>query len=167
MPNLRQLPLRWILLLLIALPFGVHRIRLAMRSTEESVQNRIEFLLDALESKQPKRIVRSLSRDFVDESGGYSRSQVVEAARYILAPGQRYRGSLDEVDGLEFVEVSDDGEGPPTVTVRAHCLIETRVAQDEFVPWWDFTFTADMERQSGTWMIMRTRDIDHSKRPRR
>ena len=162
METLRRHPLLCTLVLLVAAPIGVHRIRLALRPTEETVRDRVEYLLDALEERQPKRIVKSLAADFIDETAHYSRDDVVAAARSVLMPGTRYRAEVRGDDGIEFLAVEDDA-----VTVRVRCAIDTRVGRDgEWVPWWNLEFTADMEQQGGDWMVLRTRDVNHETRPR-
>lgn len=162
MNTFRRHPLLSALVLLVVLPIGFHRVRSALRSTEESVRDRVEYLLDALEERQPKRIVRSLAADYVDETAHYSRDDVVAAARSVLMPGTRYRAELDAEDGIVFRQVADDA-----VTVRVRCAIDTRVGRDgEWIPWWNLEFTADMERRGGDWMVLRTRDVNHEKRPR-
>lgn len=162
--RVRDLPLRWILLAAIVVPFGVHRIRLSMRSTEESIRARIEFLTDSIEQRESRRIRRALPRDFVDESSQYSRRDIASATRYLAVGSTRYRATLDPDDGLEFLSPPDDGA--KAVTVRIHCLIESRERETEFEPWWDVTFTADLEIRDGSWMIVATRDVNHDERPR-
>ena len=84
------LPLRWIVPLALLVALGVHRVGLALRSTEESVRDRIEFLVAGLEKRQPKRLINGLTDDFRDETGRFDRADVADALRVLLDPGTRY-----------------------------------------------------------------------------
>ncbi len=161
--RIKDLPLRWILLGAIVIPFAVHRIRLGLRTTEESVRARIEYITGALEARQAKRIRKAVAREFVDESSRYSRRDIVDAARYLTMGSTRYRATLDPVDGVQFLSPPD--ENAKAVTVRIHCLIDTREREADYEPWWDLEFTADFERQEGTWRVVATRDVNHEDRP--
>lgn len=163
------LRLRWIIPLTLLVWLGVHRVGLALRSTEQSVRDRIEFLVQGLEKRQPRRIVNSLTDDFLDEAGGFERHDVADALRVLLDPGTRYRGTLDPTDGLTFLH---DPEQPgDAVSVRIRCLIETRASGpgsrgSDWRPVWDLELTADLVRSSGTWLVRRTRGVNHDRRPR-
>ena len=163
------LRLRWIIPLTLLVWLGVHRVGLALRSTEQSVRDRIEFLVQGLEKRQPKRIVNSLTDDFLDEAGRFERHDVADALRVLLDPATRYRGTLDPTDGLTFLH---DAEQPgDEVSVRIRCLIETRASGpgsrgSDWRPFWDLELTADLVRSSGTWLVRRTRGVNHDRRPR-
>lgn len=147
---------------------GAWRVRLALMPAEDAIQRRIESVMDALEDRQPKRLTRALVDDFVDEDTGYRRRDVVDASRSVLAPGSRYRATLDPDAGIEFLEGPAEVDGVLAATVRVRCAIEVRYGKDQpYGPFWDLEFTADMERRSGTWMFVRTRDVNHGDRPGR
>lgn len=162
--RIKDLPIRWILLGLIVLPIGAYRIRLALQSTEESIRGRIEFLSDALEARQAKRIRRAVSRDFVDESSNSTRRDIVDAARYLTMGSTRYRATLDPEDGIQFLSPPEDGV--KAVTVRVHCLLESREGESEYRPWWDVEVTLDLEKRDGSWKVVAARDVNHDDRPR-
>lgn len=166
---LRDLPLRWIVPLMLLAALGVHRIGLALRSTEQSVRDRIEFLVAGLEKRQPKRLINALTDDFRDETGGFDRRDVADALRVLLDPGTRYRGALHADDGLTFL--SDPEEAEDAISVRIRCIIEARDggAGSQGAQWrpvWDLQFTADLVRASGAWRLRRTRDVNHDRGPR-
>lgn len=166
---LRDLPKRWIVLLLLVVAFGVHRVSLALRSTEESIRDRIEFLLEGLEGRQPKRVINGLTDDFLDETGRFDRDDVRDAVRILLDPSTRYRGTLDPEEGL--IILSDLDEDPDVVSVRLRCIIESRASGPgsqgaKWSPFWHLELTADMVRSSGTWKVQRTSDVNHDQRPR-
>ena len=164
-----NLPLRWIVPLALLVALGVHRVGLALRSTEESVRDRIEFLVAGLEKRQPKRLINGLTDDFRDETGRFDRADVADALRVLLDPGTRYRGTLHEEEGLTFL--SDPEQAEDTLSVRIRCLIEARASGpgSKGAAWrslWDLQLTADLVRASGTWRVRRTRDVNHDRRPR-
>lgn len=162
-------PLRILVPVLIVVAFGVHRVRLLLLTTEETIERRIEFLMDGFEERQPNRIRRALTGDFTDEATGYDRRDVSRALNVVMTPGQRYRARLDEPGGITFLEPPFDGpDGDRRATVRVECLIEVRYgATDDYEEFWDLGFTADLVRRSGTWKIERTREVNHDERPRR
>lgn len=161
--RIKDLPLRWILLALIVLPIGAYRIRLALQSTEESIRGRIEYLSEALEARQAKRIRKAVSRDFVDESSQYTRGDIVDGARYLTMGSTRFRATLDPEDGIEFLSPPDDGV--KAVTVRVHCLLESRDGKSDYRPWWDVAVTMDLEFRGGSWKVVAARDVNHDDRP--
>ncbi|MEC7231470.1 MAG: hypothetical protein VX015_14505 [Planctomycetota bacterium] len=161
--------MRWIVPLILLTAFGVHRVGRALRSTEQSVSDRIEFLVASLEERQPRRLVGGLTEDFLDETGRFDRRDVAEALRVLLDPGRRYRGTLREDAGLTFL--SDPEPAADAVSVRVRCLIEARASGPGSLgatwrPVWDLELTADLVRASGTWRVRRTRDVNHDERPR-
>ncbi|QDV07149.1 hypothetical protein Poly30_26680 [Planctomycetes bacterium Poly30] len=157
---------RWVLLGLILLPVAFVRIRSALMSDEQHIEARILDALEALEGRNPRKLRRVFARDYVDEGSGYNRNDIGRYANGLMAPGERYRGSLVEPDGLVFVDHSPEGVKPRTATVQVKCLIEHRFKTTEFAPWWDLEFTAEMIREDGNWRIHRTSDVNHDRRPR-
>lgn len=162
-------PLRILVPVLLLTAFGVHRVRLLLLSTEETIERRIEFLLDGFEERQPKRVRRALTSDFVDEATGYDRRDVSGALNAVVVPGKRFRARLDEPGGITFLEPPHEGpDGDERATVRIECLIEVRYgANDDYDVFWDLGVTADLVRRSGTWKVERTRDVNHEERPGR
>ena len=163
------LRLRWIAPITLLIWLGAHRIGLALRSTEGAVRDRIEFLVAGLEKRQPRRLVNALTDDFLDETGRFERRDVADALRVLLDPGTRFRGTLAPADGLTFL--SDPEQVADTVGVRIRCLIESRASgpASSGSAWrsvWDLELTADLVRSSGTWLVHRTRDVNHERRPR-
>ena len=161
--------MRWTLLSILLVAFGAHRVGLALRSTERSVSDRIEFLVAGLEKRQPKRLLDGLTDDFLDETGRFARRDVADALRVLLDPGVRYRGTLRRGDGLTFLPDPERTEG--TVSVRIRCLIEARASGPgsrgaAWRPVWDLELTADLVRRSGAWKVRRIRDVNHDRRPR-
>lgn len=155
----------WIAVAAILVPVGITRIRLALQSTETKIETQIVELLDALEDRKPRRIAQGLSRDFVDEATGYGRRDVVDASKVVLLPqGVRYRATLHEEGGLEFLAIVD--EPVKMVTVRVLCMIEIGDTRGNFRPWWDLQATLDLERRGGGWKVVRSRDVNHDRRPR-
>lgn len=154
--------LLWILVAAVLIPVGVGRIRLAMLTPEEHVEKTITELLETLEDRQPKRISDGLSDDFEDATTGYVRRDVVDAAKFVLVPGNRFRATLAEEDGLVFTERTDE-----TITVDVRCNIEQVLPDGTAVPWWEFEATLDLVRESGRWVVIRSRNVNHGKRPRR
>lgn len=166
---LRDLPLRWILVLVVVVLFGAHRIRLALRSTEDSIRDRVEHMLEGFERKQPKWIVKGLSDDFIDEDTRYGRREVRDATRALLAPGTRYRAQLAPENGLVFL--TDLDSDPEQVDATLHCLIESRPSgpgseNSPWTPFWDLHLTATFARESGVWKVLSTRQVNHDQRPR-
>jgi len=157
--------LLWIAVAAIVVPLGFTRIRLALQSTEQGVETTVVRLLDALEDRQPRRIRKILTRDFVDEGSGYGRRDVVDASKFVLQPGTRYRATLDEEGGLVFLSVTDDPVRSATVRVR--CMIESGSSGGEFRPWWHLEATLDLERHGGIWRVVCSRDVNHDRRPHR
>ena len=163
------LRLRWIVPLSLLVWLGVHRVGLALESTEQSVRDRIQFLVEGLEKRQPKRLVNGLTDDFLDETGRFERRDVADALRVLLDPGTRYRGTLDPTNGLTFLVAPE--QAGDAVSVRIRCLIETRASgpgtgASAWRPVWDLELTADLVRSSGTWRVRRTRDVNHDSRAR-
>ncbi len=164
-PRLPEGSGRWILLAAIVLPFAYVRIQSALASTEERLEARIVGMLQAMEERKPRRIMRGFSRGYQDADTGYGRDDIRQWANSIMI-GTRYRGSLVEPDGFTIVELSPEEQKPRTATVRVKCLLERRERDTEFQPWWDLEFTADMVREKSDWRIMRTSDVNHETRPR-
>lgn len=167
--NLRALPLRWILVLAVLVGVGAWRIRLALRPTEDVLRTRIEALVDALEDRAPRRIIKALTDDYLDEASRHDRRDVANGVRSVLMFGdRRLRGELDPVDGFEVLTPLEGDTDE--VTVRIHCRIESRPAGTAtpapYEPWWDLRLTADMVHEGGAWRIRRTRDVNHGDRPR-
>lgn len=165
---LNGLRLRWIVPIALLIWLGVHRVGLSLRTEEQSIRDRIEFLVAGLETRQPKRLVHGLTDDFLDETRRLERRDVAEALRVLLDPGTRYRGTLQTGDGLTFL--SAPREAADEVSVRIRCLIESRASGvgsqgAAWRPVWDLELTADLVRSSGTWLVHRTRDVNHEQRP--
>lgn len=157
---------RWVLLGLILLPLAFLRIRSALMSDEQHIEARIVDVLEALEDRNPRKVSRAFARDYVDESTGYDRGDVRRWANGLMAPGERYRGTLVAPDGIVYLDRSPEGVKPRTATIAVKCLIEHRFKTTEFAPWWDMEFTAVMVGEKGSWRIGKTRDVNHVKRPR-
>lgn len=157
---------RWVLLGLILLPIAFVRIRSALMSDAQHIEARITDALDALEGRNPRKLRRVFARDYVDEATGHTRNDIGRWANGLMAPGERYRGTLREPDGIVILEQSEEGVKPRTATVAVQCLIEHRFKNTEFAPWWDLEFTAVMIREDGKWRIHRTKDVNHERRPR-
>lgn len=165
LPRLSEGSGRWILLAAIVLPFAFLRIQSALASTEERLEAHFVRMLQALEERKPRRIVRGFSKRFEDADTGYGREEIRQWANSIVL-GTRYRGSLVEPDGFEIIELSTEDVKPRTATVKVKCLLERRERETEFRPWWDLEFTASMVRDEGDWRIVRTQDVNHETRPR-
>ncbi len=158
---------RWLLLALIVIPIAYVRIQSALQSPEERIEARIVGVLEGIEARKARRIVKAFSRDYVDEGSGYGRDAIQRWANSLMMPqGERYRGSLKEPGGFTILEMSPEGVTPPTATVRVQALLEHRFKTTEFAPWWDLEFTATMRRENGRWRIHSTRDVNHEARPR-
>ncbi|MEM6672824.1 MAG: hypothetical protein AAF726_08255 [Planctomycetota bacterium] len=157
--------LLWIAVLAVVIPLGVTRIRAALQSSEERIEATVATLLSSLEDREPRRVARILTEDFVDESTGYGRRDVVDASKVTLRPtGERYRATLDETDGFELLSLVD--EPIKAATVRIHALIEVGSVNGNFRPFWDLEATLDLERRGGRWRVVRSRDVSHDRRPR-
>ena len=163
------LRLRWIVPVTLLIWLGAHRIGLALRSTEQSVRDRLEFLVEGLEKRQPRRLVNALTDDFLDETGRFERRDVADALRVLLDPGTRFRGTLAPADGVTFL--SDPEQVADRASVRIRCLIESRASGQGtsgsgWRPVWELELTADLVRSSGAWLVRRTRDVNQDRRPR-
>ena len=165
-PRLPEGSGRWVLLGLILFPIAILRIQSALMSDDQHIEARIKDALEALEGRNPKKLRRAFARDYVDEATGYTRQDVGRWANGLMAPGERYRGTLQDPEGLVFLDHSPEGVKPRTATIQVKCLIEHRFKGTEFAPWWDLEFTAEMIREDGNWRIHRTSDVNHERRPR-
>ncbi|MEM9381888.1 MAG: hypothetical protein AAGB93_18170 [Planctomycetota bacterium] len=153
----------WIAAVLILAPIGFTRMRAALQSTEEGVEIQIERLLKSLEDREPRRVAKILSLDYVDVETGYGRRDVVDASKIVLQPGARYRAKLAQDGGLEFLATSD--EPVRSATVRVRCMLEIGATSGNYRPWWNLEATLDLERRGGSWKVVRSREVNHDRRP--
>lgn len=175
---MRPSTLLWSLLAAALLAFGGSRILAGLGDQETQVRRQLLALMEAVERDEGRGLRRFVSRDYIDEDTGLEYDELRYALR---GDGVRYLPRLPEEGGIEFLPSPPDSKGADpegadsegadsedgeACTVRLRCSILRSRSGGPPEPYWDLEATLELVRRRGSWVVRRSRDVNHARRGR-
>ena len=165
---MRPSTLLWSLLAAALLAFGGSRILAGLGDQETQVRRQLLALMEAVERDEGRGLRRFISRDYIDEDTGLEYDELRYALR---GDGARYVPRLQEEGGIEFLPPPPDSKGADSengeaCTVRLRCSILRSRSGGPPEPYWDLEATLELVRRRGSWVVRRSRDVNHARRGR-
>tara|TARA_R110002073_G_scaffold6084_12_gene36925 strand:- start:2462 stop:2953 length:492 start_codon:yes stop_codon:yes gene_type:complete len=147
--------------------FGIQRIRIALRTPEESLRVRIQGMADGFGEGHARTALKGIHEDYRDEASGVGRSDLFDAMRYLFFTQKHPETHAWNLD----VDISEDSltivfseDGTSAMVTMNPLFYQTDTAGRHL--WWNCRATLEFVLEDGNWWCIRTTDVNHVDRPR-
>jgi hypothetical protein len=149
------------------LAFGVLRIRIALRTPEESLRARIQGMVDGFNDGRARSALRGIHEDFREGATHIGRADLFDAMRHLSFTQKHPETRAWNLD----VEVPEDTltialrEDKKSAMVTVNPLFYETDTTGRHL-WWNCRATCEFVLEDGSWWCLKTTDVNHVSRPR-
>lgn len=149
------------------LAFSVQRIRIALRTPEESLMARIQGMAEGFNDGRARPALKGIHEDYRDDASHAGRADLFEAMRALIFTQKHPETKAWNLN----MEIPEDtlsiafGEDEKTAMVTVNPLFYETDAEGRHL-WWNCRATCEFVLEDGNWWCIRTTDVNHVDRPR-